>query len=154
MVFKSTLIILVILILMEDGSSMRKTEKEEKEDRELAELVNKTLAEEKRKEDEEKKRKEVAKKEGDPEKKSSEGSGGSERRDEALPSSNITCPVAGSCPRSRTVLLQGSADLAPLVDPVQRRGSVLPARSALRRSRAMRSRVFPAGLVDLAHPIQ
>jgi hypothetical protein len=100
---KILLILIIIAILMEDGSSIKKTEEEKAADKELAELVNKTLAEEaekKKEEDEKEKKPDQEKKEDETKKKkikeeSSEGSGGSEGRDEALPSFNSTCPV---CP--------------------------------------------------------
>jgi hypothetical protein len=104
-------VIIVFALLLEDSSSVRKkTEDERKEDEEIAEKVNATLAKEeaerKKEEDERKKRLDLEKKKNETQKKdeikkkkikeeSSEGSGGFEGRDEALPSSNSTCPV---CP--------------------------------------------------------
>jgi hypothetical protein len=93
MVLKSLLLFLVIAILMDDGTSIKKTEKEEKEDRELAEKVNATLAEEKKREDEEKKKREskvkVKKNEEQEEERKDKG--------EALPCFNLTCPVIKPC---------------------------------------------------------
>jgi hypothetical protein len=102
MVFKAILIVMVILVLSEDTASIKKSLKEEKEDRELAEAVNRTLADEEKK----KKEEENIKKEEDEKKKekkledpvASEGSGGGYGgRDEALPSSNLTCPTVDPC---------------------------------------------------------
>jgi hypothetical protein len=124
MVFKTILLFLVIAILMDDGTSIRKTDEEKREEKELAELVNKTLAEEKKKEDEEKKKGQLdqEKKEDEAKKKkikeeSSEGSGGVEGRDEALPSSNTTClvcPEVQDCPVANC---SGQGEACPEVKP-------------------------------------
>jgi hypothetical protein len=99
MVFKTLLIVLVFAVLLEDSASIRKTEEEIEEDAEIAAAVNRTLAEEEKKqkkEEDEKKKKMEKKKLEDPV--VSEGSGGgSGGRDEALPSSNITCPTPKEC---------------------------------------------------------
>jgi uncharacterized membrane protein YphA (DoxX/SURF4 family) len=105
MVIKSLLIFLVIAVLLEDGSSIKKTAEEEKEEREMAERVNATLAEEEEKErleEEEKKRK---KQDQDQVKKQEETgqeteTGGTEKKkgqDEACPTLNLTCPNNSSC---------------------------------------------------------
>jgi hypothetical protein len=105
MAFKAICIILVIVVLLEDGSSMReKTEKEKKEDRELAEKVNATLAEEeKKKAEEEKKKTKTQEKERDETKdKEEEEKQNPEKekgQDEACPSSNQTCPDQEPCPK-------------------------------------------------------
>jgi hypothetical protein len=101
MVIKTILIIVIVAILMEDGTSIRKTEEERKEDEELAKEVNRTLAEEKRKEDEEKKKL-------DQEKSKKKGKSGEEdklerdqkqgRQDEACLPVNVTCPDVKPCP--------------------------------------------------------
>jgi hypothetical protein len=105
---------------MEDGSSIRKTEQEEKEDKELAELVNKTLAEEAEKKEEEEKKKgrldpvkkkdeiqkkdEAKKKDEKEEKVGTRDETGDEDedvkgkdRDEACPPLNFTCPTVEPC---------------------------------------------------------
>jgi hypothetical protein len=118
MVFKAILIFVIVAILMEDGTSIRKTEQEEKEDKELAELVNKTLAEEaEKKEEEEKKKKqldpvkkkdeiqkkdETKKKDEKEEKNRTQDKTGEEDvkgkdRDEACPPLNFTCPTVEPC---------------------------------------------------------
>ncbi len=86
---------------MEDGSSIQKTEEEKREEKELAELVNRTLAEEKKKEDEEKRREDEKKRktegkikgkiEDTDEKKEVED------KNEACPPANISCPIVKSC---------------------------------------------------------
>jgi hypothetical protein len=99
MAFKAICVILVIVVLLEDGSSMReKTEKEKKEDRELAEKVNATLIEEEKKKTEEEKKNE---------KKGKEKEDGSTRnkekevdQDEAC-SQNFTCPTVDPCPEEK-----------------------------------------------------
>jgi hypothetical protein len=78
---KVLLVFLVIAILMEDGTSIRKTEEEVKEDEEVAKAVNRTLAEE------EKKKKE----EEDQEKKKTKDVERREKQDEACATPNITC---------------------------------------------------------------
>jgi uncharacterized membrane protein len=113
MVFKTLLIVIIIAILMEDGSSIKKTKEERREEKELAELVNKTLAEEAEKEEEEKKKKQL-----DPEKKRDETKKKKPEKeekvkiqdkktededvkgkdkDEACPPLNFTCPTVEPC---------------------------------------------------------
>jgi hypothetical protein len=107
MVIKALLIVAIVAILMEDGSTIRKSEEEKREEKELAELVNKTLAEEAEKEEEEKKKKQL-----DPEKKEDETkkeknstdkkeSGEKKRdvedQDKACPPANFSCPVVKPC---------------------------------------------------------
>jgi hypothetical protein len=96
MVIKTLLIFILVAILMEDGSSIRKTAEEVKEEEEVAKAVNRTLAEEKRKEDEEKK------KQQNQEKKQEDGDEKAfvekqEGQDEACPPVNFTCPVVKPC---------------------------------------------------------
>jgi hypothetical protein len=95
-------ILLVISVLMEDGSSIKKTEEEEREDRELAEKVNATLAEEEEKERQEEREK---RKRQDQEKELKEtgqetgtGTEKKEGQDEACPTFNLTCPDNKPCP--------------------------------------------------------
>jgi hypothetical protein len=95
-------IFLVLALLLEDGSSVRKrTEEEEKEDREIAEKVNATLAEEKKKEDEEKRREnEKKRKSVDQTKTEKEDKGKKmdvEDKDEACPPANSSCPTVEPC---------------------------------------------------------
>jgi hypothetical protein len=95
MVFKAIVIFLVIAVLLEDGSSIKKTEEEERENRELAEKVNATLAEEEEKERQEEEERE--KKRLDQEKKR-KGTGKEKGQDEACPTLNQTCPEQEPCP--------------------------------------------------------
>jgi hypothetical protein len=114
MVFKTILILVVIAVLMEDTTSVRKSEEEKREDRELAELVNKTLAEEKTKEDEKKRREDEKKKKTEDKtkgklkdtdkKKDSEDQVKSQDKiktekdlDKASPPCDFTCPDVESC---------------------------------------------------------
>jgi hypothetical protein len=103
MVFKTTLILLVILVLTEDTASIKKTVKEEKEDRELAEKVNATLAEEEERreeEEKEKKRQDQEKKKTGTKQEKGTGTSGVEKekgQDEACPTFNQTCPEQESC---------------------------------------------------------
>jgi hypothetical protein len=92
MVFKTLLIVAIVAILMEDGSTIKKSPEEEREDEEVAKAVNRTLAEEKRKEDEEKKKKEEVKKESQGKKEDVES------QDEACPPVNVSCPIVEPCP--------------------------------------------------------
>jgi hypothetical protein len=115
MVFKTLLVVLVFVVLLEDTASIRKTEKEEKKDRELAEKVNATLAEEEEKERQEEEGKK--KKQLDQEKKQEEtgqetgsgtgSTGKKEGQDEACPTFNHTCPdnkPCQACPEVRPCL--------------------------------------------------
>jgi hypothetical protein len=101
MVLKTALIFLVILILMEDGLSIKKkTREEEEEDEKIAEMVNITLAEEEKKQKEEGEKKEKAtekKNEGEKKKKDRETGSGRKDEDEASPSVNITSPEVKPC---------------------------------------------------------
>jgi hypothetical protein len=99
MVFKAILIVTIIAILMEDGSSIKKTEEEKREDKELAELVNKTLADEKKKEDEEQRQEDEKKKmkTQDEKKKTDSGSGTVVKKEDEASSSNVTCPIIREC---------------------------------------------------------
>jgi hypothetical protein len=104
MVFKTLLLFLVLAILMEDGSSIRKTEDERKEDEELAKAVNKTLAEEEKKWKEDENEAKRKKDEGNKKKKEQDKSKDEENRDkkkdrqgeDCLPI-NVTCPVVDQC---------------------------------------------------------
>jgi hypothetical protein len=97
----------VIAILMEDSTSIRKTEEEKKEEEEVARAVNKTLAEEEKKrqeeEDEKKKRTEDEtrgrkKDRGEKEiPKAREPEEERKDKGEALPCYNLTCPVVKPC---------------------------------------------------------
>jgi hypothetical protein len=105
MVIKTILILVVIAVLMEDGSSIKKSEEEKREDKELAELVNKTLAEEKRKEDEEKRQEDEKKKKNqtrtegnEKDKKKEDVDETGKDQDEACPPLNSTCPTEDPCP--------------------------------------------------------
>jgi hypothetical protein len=107
MVFKALLIIVIVAILMEDGTSIKKTEEEKREDKELAELVNKTLAEEaekkeeedekKRQLDPEKKRDEIKKKKDEKKEKKGDVNVKGKDLDEACPPLNSTCPDVEPC---------------------------------------------------------
>ncbi len=92
---------MVIAILLDDGTSIKKTEKEEKEDRELAEKVNATLAEEKKREDEEKKREDKKKRKIEDEIKGkiedTDEKKDFEDKDEACPPVNMSCPIVEPC---------------------------------------------------------
>jgi uncharacterized membrane protein YphA (DoxX/SURF4 family) len=94
----------VIAVLLEDGSSIKKTAEEEKEERELAEKVNATLAAEEEKERQEKEEKEKKKRQDQEKKKTGTnqekgtGTSGVEKgQDEACPTFNQTCPEQESC---------------------------------------------------------
>jgi hypothetical protein len=92
-------IFLVLALLLEDGSSVRKrTEEEEKEDREIAEKVNATLAaeeaEKKKEEEDEAKRKRKVNVQSEEKDKDEKG----KDRDEAGPTLNSTCPSVDPCP--------------------------------------------------------
>jgi hypothetical protein len=102
MVIKSLLIVVIIAILMDDSSSIRKTEEEKREEKELAELVNKTLAEEKKKEDEEKRREDEKRKKNQTRTEKGAGqvkeTGSTDEKkdqDEACPT---LCPEQKTCP--------------------------------------------------------
>jgi hypothetical protein len=105
MVIKALLIVAIVAILMEDGSTIQKSEEEKREEKELAELVNKTLAEEKEKEDEEKRQEDEKKKRNQTR---TERNGKDKKRenvdvkekdqDEACPPLNSTCPTEDPCP--------------------------------------------------------
>jgi hypothetical protein len=119
-------VLVIFALLLEDSSSVRKkTEEERKEDEEVARAVNATLAEEekKRKEEDEKKgQQDQEKKEDETKKKkvkeeSSEGSGGSEGRDEALPSFNSTCPVCPEVQDCPVANCSGQGEACPEVKP-------------------------------------
>jgi hypothetical protein len=107
MVIKTALIFMVILVLMEDSASIKKSEDEEREDRELAERVNATLAEEKKKEDEEKRREDEKKKKKEEEDETKTKVQDEDKRnrtkqedqDEASPTCNCTCPTLKPCRR-------------------------------------------------------
>jgi hypothetical protein len=106
---KILLILVIVAVLMEDGSSIKKTKEDEKEDRELAEKVNATLAEEKKKEDEEKKREEEEDEKKNWDKKTEmtdkvkdqdgmkEDTKKQVGQGEDCPSCNCTCPKVESC---------------------------------------------------------
>jgi hypothetical protein len=103
-------VFLVFALLLEDGSSIKKTEKEDKEDEEVARAVNATLAEEERKrkeeEDEKKRQLDLEKKKENRNKTKKEGDQGEttmkKNQDEACVTSNITCPVVDPCPEEKT----------------------------------------------------
>jgi hypothetical protein len=134
---KVLLIILVIAVLLEDGSSIKKTEEERKEDRELAEKVNATLAEEEkeRQEEEEKEKKrdkENAKKEGDEnqskkEDKKKEDLGKDGAKGGTFPivecPTPVECPKEKACPELKECPVQ---EVCPEVEPCQPCGPCPP----------------------------
>jgi uncharacterized membrane protein YphA (DoxX/SURF4 family) len=105
--------VLVIAILMEDSTSIKKTPEEEKEEREMAEKVNATLAEEeemeRQEEEERKKRQDQEKKQEENQDQEKQGKARNETgsatsstgkikgQDEACPTVNSTCPEQESC---------------------------------------------------------
>jgi hypothetical protein len=98
---KVLLIFILVAILMEDGSSIRKTKEEIQEEEEVAKAVNATLAaeeEKKRKEEEDEAKKK--KKKGESKVKVKEDDQPKKEKkdeDEALPCLNLTCPVIKPC---------------------------------------------------------
>jgi hypothetical protein len=122
---KVLLVFILVAILMEDESSIRKTEEERKEDEDLAKAVNRTLAEEekKRKEEEDEKKEEDERKKRDEKKKTTgkvkdikEKRTDTEKQvgqDEDCPSCNFTCPVVTPCQPCRKC--QESVDCDPCI---------------------------------------
>jgi hypothetical protein len=117
MVLKAVLLLLVIAILMDDGTSIKKTPEQEKEDKEILAAVNRTLAEEAEEKEKEKKKKEQEKTQDEKKKKKNLGlveietedgqKGGTKKKeeeDEASSSSNCTCPTVEKCPDIRPCL--------------------------------------------------
>jgi hypothetical protein len=98
---KVLLIFILVAILMEDGSSIRKTAEEVKEDEEVAKAVNRTLAEEeKKKEEEERKKRDEKKKTTDKVTDNKEKRTDTEKQvgqDEDCPACNFTCPEVEMC---------------------------------------------------------
>jgi hypothetical protein len=99
-------IVLVFALLLEDGSSIRKTEDEKREDEEIAKAVNATLEaeeEEKKKQEEKKKKDEKSEKEDkggkkDVEKKKDvDTRPGTVKTEDEASSSNSTCPISKEC---------------------------------------------------------
>ncbi len=93
---------------MEDGSSIKKSEEVKKEEKELAELVNKTLAEEEEKRKQEENEKKTKKKDktktGELEEEKKIGTQEKEKtsveqegQDKACPICNCTCPTVKPC---------------------------------------------------------
>jgi hypothetical protein len=126
MVIKTILILVVIAVLMEDGSSIRKTKEEEKEDRELAEKVNATLAAEEEKERQEKEEKEKKRRQDQEKKKTGTnqekgtGTSGVEKekgQDEACPTFNQTCPEQKTCQPCPEVKDCSPCELCPEENP-------------------------------------
>jgi uncharacterized membrane protein YphA (DoxX/SURF4 family) len=104
---KVLLIFILVAILMEDGSSIRKTKEEIQEEEEVAKAVNRTLAEEeekrkreeedgKKRQDHQEKEKKLDQEKGKKEKKEDKLEK-QERQDEACLPVNVTCPIVDPC---------------------------------------------------------
>jgi hypothetical protein len=124
---KVLLIFILVAILMEDGSTIKKSPEDKKEDQEIARAVNATLAEEeekrKREEDEKKRKddedeKKKKKKESKVEVKEDEEPRNERKdKDEALPCFNLTCPDIKPCqPREEDCLPCRPCEKCPELD--------------------------------------
>jgi hypothetical protein len=133
MVIKTALIFMVILILMEDSVSIKKSPEAEKEDQEIAAAVNRTLAEEAREREEEKKReaKKPKKKDEEEKKKMEKGEKSKDREIEEKEGEAEASPYNCSCPEVRQCPEPVECPKPEVCPEVKRCGPCLPVEPCL-----------------------